>query len=388
MVIPTMGTDYIVNLLLELVKIDTNSLERKNYNQIVELISREAEKIGCVVKRIVDSKGIPHLKITLPRAPKNAKRIVFLTHYDVVPPGEGWSFDPFSPFIKDGKLFGRGASDNKSSIAAGLGAFKEIIEEGINPRVYPILIVAGGEETGESAEFFRSIQGDVAVVLDVGPEGLSIGASGAVRGEVVVKGKQSHSAYPYRGINAIYQAFKLVKFLEEYGKKLEETIRSKYAAPEHYDRVPARLNVTMIKGGVAPNIIPAECEITIDRRTIPEEKAETVARELKEKIEEFASKNEIEVEVKTKALIDAWVTKNEEIIGKFREILKEIMGEDPRIVVELGGTDGVHLIDRMPVIQFGALRSENNIHGKDEFVYIKDLIVVKDFIKKVILTEF
>ncbi len=373
---------------MKLVSIDTNSYERKNYDVIVNLVEEEARKIGCVIERVVDNKGIPHLIITLPNAPKDAKKIVFLAHYDVVPAGDGWDFDPFKPFIKDGKVYGRGASDDKSGIAAGLAAFKEIIEENIKPRINPVLIVSGGEETGESVDFYRSITGDIGVVLDTGPEGLSIGASGVARIKVKVKGKQAHSAYPYKGRNAIYLTSKLISYLEELGSRLEKEIKSSYNAPSYYDKLPARMSVTMIKSGIAPNVIPDECELLIDRRTIPEESAEKAAEMLKEEIINFAKRNNFEVEVDAKGLMDAWVTTDERVINKFREILKEITGKEPKIFVELGGTDGCHLIDRMPVIQFGALREDNNIHGKNEFVHIDDLLLVKEFIKKTVSTEF
>ncbi len=378
----------VVELLKEFVSIDTTSTERKNFDKMVEVISQRAREFGLVVKKIVDKKKIPHLIISLPNAPKNAKKIIFLTHYDVVPPGEGWSFDPFTPIVKEGKVYGRGASDDKSGIVAGLIAFKEVLDNGLVPKVYPELIVAGGEETGESVDFFKEIMGDIAVVLDVGPEGLSIGASGVARIRVRVKGRQAHSAYPFKGKNAIYEASKLINFLRKYAEELEKTRVSQYAAPEHYEKLPARLSVTMIKGGVAPNIIPGECELIIDRRTIPEEDAEEAAREIQRVILDFAHKEGVDVELDARGLINGWVTKDEKIVMKFKKILEDILGKEVRLVVELGGTDGVHLIDRMPVGQFGALRSENNIHGIDEFVYIKDVILVKDFVKRVILTEF
>jgi len=381
-----MSVDYMVEFLKKLVSIDTTSSERKNFDKIVELVMEEAKKIGCNVEKVVDGKGIPHLKITLPNAPKNGKKVVFLTHYDVVPPGEGWSFDPFKPFVKDGKVYGRGASDDKSCIAAALTAFKEIIEEKLEPKIYPVLIVSGGEETGESEEFYRSITGDIGVVLDSGPEGLSIGASGVARVTVLVKGKQVHSAYPFKGKNAIYLAAKIVSFVEKLGKELEKNIVSKYAATEHYEKLPARANVTIIESGIAPNVIPGECKLIIDRRTIPEEKAEEAALDLKRKIEQFAKENNIEVEIDAKGLMDAWVTTDEKVIEKFRQILREVTGKEPKVIVELGGTDGVHLIDRMPVIQFGALRGDNNFHGLNEFVYIDDLTLTKEFVKKTILT--
>jgi len=378
--------DYMIDLLKKFVSIDTTSTERKNYDKITELIKEEAKKIGCNVEKVVDEKGIPHLKITLPNAPVDRKKVIFLTHYDVVPPGEGWSFDPFKPFVKDGKVYGRGVSDDKSSIAAALTAFKEMLEEKLEPKIYPVLIVSGGEETGESEEFYKSITGDIGVVLDSGPEGLSIGASGIARVTVLVKGEQAHSAYPFKGKNAIYLAAKIVSFVEKLGKELEKTVVSKHEAPEYYEKLPARANVTIIESGVAPNIIPGECKLIIDRRTIPEEKAEDAALDLKRKIEEFAKENNIEVKIDAKGLMDSWVTTDEEVIEKFKHILKEVTGEEPKTIVELGGTDGVHLIDRMPVIQFGALRGDNNIHGLNEFVYIKDLTLVKEFVKKTILT--
>ena len=68
--------------------------------------------------------------------------------------------------------------------------------------------------------------------------------------------------------------------------------------------------------------------------------------------------------------MDGWYTADEKIIRKFKEILEEVLGRKVKVVVELGGTDGVFMIDRMPVIQFGTMRDENNIHGKSEFVYL------------------
>jgi len=381
-----LSVEYMVELLKKLVSIDTTSHEHKNFDEIVKVVEEEAKRIGCVTERVVDRRGLPHLKITLPNAPREGKKVIFLTHYDVVPPGEGWTIDPFTPIIKEGKVYGRGASDDKSGIAAALTAFKEVIDEGLEPKIFPVLIVSGGEETGESEEFYRSITGDIGVVLDSGPEGLFIGASGVARLEVTVKGKQEHSAYPFKGKNAIYAAAKVVSFVEEFGKELERTVVSKYDAPEFYEKVPGRVSVTMIRGGVAPNVIPGECTLIIDRRTIPEERAKDAALDLKRRIEEFAKRHGIDVEIKIGPLMDAWATTDQHVIETFKRILGDILGREPKILVELGGTDGAYLIDRMPVVQFGALRGDNNIHGPNEFVYIDDLVLVKEFVKRTVLT--
>jgi len=379
--------EYECDLLCRLVAVDTDSTQRKNYDKIADMLIGEAERIGLKAEKIVDEKGIPHVMITFHKVPE-AKKVVFLTHYDVVPAGEGWEFDPFKPFIKDGKLFGRGAADDKSNIVAALAAFKEVLEEKLPVKVNPVLIVAGGEETGEGESFFRKIDGDICVVLDSECEGLSIGASGVARLNVKVLGKQAHSAYPFRGENAIYQASKIIAFIEKIAKETEKKVISRFYAPTHYEHVPRRISVTMIEGGIAANIIPAECSLLVDIRTIPEENAEKAAKELKETIENYAKKNGIKIEVEAKGFMDGWYTMDEKIIRKFKEVLEKTLGREVRVVVELGGTDGVFMIDRMPVIQFGTMREENNIHGKNEFVYLEDIEKVRKFVKNVITSSF
>jgi len=376
--------DYEIDLLSKLVAIDTDSTLRKNYDEIVNLIIDETRKIGLLAKKVVGEDGIPHVIIEMPNAPKDAEKIVFLTHYDVVPAGEGWEFDPFKPFVKNGKLFGRGAADNKSNIVAAIAAFKEALREKLPLKVNPVLVVAGGEETGESEEFFKKLEGDACVVLDVGSESLSIGASGVVRVNVKVLGKQAHSAYPFGGKNAIHDAAKLIPLIEKMAKEFEEKVLSRFSAPAHYERVPRRMSVTMINGGIAANIIPAECTFLVDVRTIPEEDVNEVAKEVESKIKKAAEENKIEVEVQAKPLMKGWYTTDEALVNRFKEILEEALGEEVGVAAELGGTDGCFMIDHMPVIQYGTLREDTNIHGKNEFVYLEDIEKVKKFVKKVI----
>jgi succinyl-diaminopimelate desuccinylase len=380
--------EYEYDLLYKLIAVDTDSTLRKNYDEITNLLLEEANTAGLTAEKIVDEKGIPHVLISLPNAPQKTKKVIFLTHYDVVPAGEGWDFDPFKPFIKNGKIFGRGAADDKSSIAATLAAFKWAFEEKIPIKIDPVLVVAGGEETGEGESFLKKIEGDLCIVLDSSCEGLSIGASGVARLNVKVFGKQTHSAYPFMGKNSIYEASKIISFIEKLAKNMEENVLSRFYASTHYERVPRRISVTKISSGVAANIIPAECNMLIDIRTIPEEKAEEVANELKKMIEDYAVSKDIKIDIQLKSLMNGWYTKDQNLINKFKEILKEILGSEVKVVADLGGTDGVFLIDRMPVIQFGTCRDENNIHGKNEFVYLEDVKKVKRFVKKVIALSF
>ncbi|MEX0567772.1 MAG: M20/M25/M40 family metallo-hydrolase [Candidatus Njordarchaeota archaeon] len=376
--------ELIIDLLKKFVSIDTTSSERKNFDLMAKIIKEEAEKLGLVAEIVVDEKKIPHVIVKLPMNLEDKKKVLFVTHYDVVPPGDGWDFDPFKPFEEMGRLYGRGAADDKSGIVAALVAFKEALELEKEPKINPILVVAGGEETGEGSDFFRSLQGDLAIILDVGPEAISVGASGVVRAYITVKTKQCHSAYPFSCKNAIYSSISVIRFLRSMAKKIEKKILSKYPAVAHYKRLPARMSITMINAGIAENVIPGECKIVVDRRTIPEEDIKSVADDLKKKIEHFAKKKKINVGVEVKPLIHGWVTNNKKIVETIKDIVEGLIGQPIKVAVELGGTDGVWFIDRMPVIQFGALRAGTNIHGINEFVYLDDVVLVKNFVKSII----
>ncbi|HIQ09964.1 MAG TPA: M20/M25/M40 family metallo-hydrolase, partial [Euryarchaeota archaeon] len=112
--------------------------------EAARLIVSAAEEKGLNAEYVEDSAGIPNAIIKHPNG--RGRRVVFLVHHDVVPAGDGWDFDPYKPFVKDGKLFGRGSADDKSSIVAALGALASVDD----PVVDPVVVSVGAEETGES----------------------------------------------------------------------------------------------------------------------------------------------------------------------------------------------------------------------------------------------
>lgn len=93
------------------------------------------------------------------------------------------------------------------------------------------------------------------------------------------------------------------------------------------------------------------------------------------------------IKVQVQSFSDGWYTTNEKVVNIIKNIAESVVGEKLKLSVELGGTDGRYLIERMPVVQFGTLREDTNIHGKNEFVYLADLDVVKRFIKKLLTVQ-
>ncbi|MEM2386278.1 MAG: M20/M25/M40 family metallo-hydrolase, partial [Candidatus Bathyarchaeia archaeon] len=137
-----MTSERTISLLSKLVSIDTTSTEKKNFEKMADLLVEESRRMKLTAEKRTDKRRIPHVLVSVPGAPKKAKKVIFVTHYDVVPAGEEWDFDPFKPFVRDDKLYGRGAADNKSNIVAALVAFHEVLEENLQLKVNPVLAVA------------------------------------------------------------------------------------------------------------------------------------------------------------------------------------------------------------------------------------------------------
>ncbi len=362
-----------LELLKKLVSIDTSG--GKNREKAVEVIVGAAEERGLKTEVIWDLKGIPNVIV---RGNGSGKTVLFVTHYDVVPPGDGWTRNPFEPVVEGDRLYGRGAADDKSAIVAVLDAMAAVENAVVNP----VLVVAGAEETGESEEFMQTLEGDLAIIVDSGPNP-TIGSSGVLKWTVKVRGKQAHSAYPFLGKNALYDAVKIITFMEQFAAFAERFLRSKYAGAEYYENLPVRASATVLHSGSAWNIIPSIAELHISIRTVPEWNNNQIEPLFLELFKEFARKNSIDYEIKKDIDMEAWVSEGEEV-ERFYQLYREVTGMDVRPAVELGGTDGVHFKDRMPVVQFGPMRPENNIHGPDEFVYLKDVEMVEEVVREIL----
>lgn len=152
---------------------------------------------------------------------------------------------------------------------------------------------------------------------------------------------------------------------------------------EYYEKLPVRPNATVLHSGSAWNIIPSSAEVHISIRTIPEWNNDIMERLFLSMLEEFAKKHDIEYTIRKDIDMKAWISEGPHV-ERFFNIYNEVTGLNLEPAVELGGTDGVHFVDRMPVIQFGPMRPENRIHGPDEFVYLKDVEMVKEVVKRVI----
>jgi len=308
---------------------------------------------------------------------KNKGKVLLLNgHMDVVPPGEGWSFEPFGGEIKDGKIYGRGTSDMKSGIASMISAMLGLKRSG-TPFNGEIIFTGVAEE--ETAGKFGTIyllqhnigaNADFAIVSEPTSLKVELGNRGVRWIDILVRGESSHAGRPYLGTNAIY-----------YAAKLSEAIQAmKFKNRNDAFEIPTpSISVTMISGGNKANIIPNRCELTADRRMLPGETTETIMAELQNVIDPILRqerKLQIEVKMNPDYFDPYLISEDEPIVQAVIKSYKQVMKKNPEIAGKAACTDASHLFNLrgIPTVLFGP-GNETMSHKVDEYVEIENLVL-------------
>ena len=204
------------------------------------------------------------------------RRIVFEAHTDVVST-DGMTIEPFEPRIEDNLLYGRGACDNKGGVAGMMEAIRSLKEENFTPSCDVLFCAAVDEEYSHSGVDHLVVElkdGPPAVASVVAePTGVrAIRANkGLVRWTFVTHGKAAHSSKPHLGVNAITDMARVILAMEDDLPRLANTNPHPLVGA-------ATCSIGLINGGVQVNFVPERCEIQIDRRMIPGEKADEVLK--------------------------------------------------------------------------------------------------------------
>jgi acetylornithine deacetylase/succinyl-diaminopimelate desuccinylase-like protein len=174
------------------------------------------------------------------------------------------------------------------------------------------------------------------------------------------------------GENAVEKASLLVSALLDLKHRIEAR---ESAVPTHPDtglkRMVGRLNINVVKGGLKVNIIPDECLISVDRRLIPEETMEDAKKEL---LDTMASVPGVTWELERVFSIPTVPPNDDPIVDRLAEVIRDTIGEGNKFG-EMGSGDFLHIVDSWggKVFGMGVIRPECNIHGKEEFVYLRDI---------------
>ncbi len=247
----------------------------------------EERNAALYIQRFLEKEGIPNELAEvvdrrcnvygyLPGEEEN-NFLMFNGHIDTVPPFD-MSIAPFDPVIAGDRLYGRGAADMKSAVAAMLAAVTALKRGGFVLRKG--LVIAGVIDEEKSCKGTEYIvrHGPLPKMAVIGePTDLyvNIAQKGMEWLEVSFMGKAAHGSRPKEGINAIYLAMEFIRFLrEELEPALEKRVHPLVGAPT--------LNVGVIHGGDDPNIVADKCVVRIDRRWTPDETIDSITAEVEE----------------------------------------------------------------------------------------------------------
>ncbi|HXY32922.1 MAG TPA: M20 family metallopeptidase, partial [Planctomycetaceae bacterium] len=310
--------------------------------------------------------------------PGSKQTILFDAHQDTVPI-DGMSIAPFDPLERDGRIYGRGACDDKGGMAAMLCAFARLVETRPARAANVILSCTCDEEAGASGvldliKLWRdpARKGslierppDLAFVIEPTELDVVVAHKGATRWKIRTRGRACHSSDPSHGVNAIYRMARVVKLLEDFAQEIH------YRVCPHALCGSPSLSVGRIEGGISVNTVPDECTIEIDRRVIPREDASRVM----DQVGEFLSKRlDFEFE-----MLPPWICApalpddvNLPWADRLLETVHAVTGRGKRTGVQFGTHASRIAAAGVPSIVFGP-GSIAQAHTKDEWIETRQL---------------
>lgn len=370
----------VARLLQDMVRIPSVNLDFDGgvpEREMADYVEAFFTRLGLTAERREVRPGRPNVIGILPGAVSDAPALLLEAHMDTVQTAN-MTIDPFGAEIRDGKLYGRGACDTKASLAAMLAAMEWFVANGVKPCV-PVHLAATVDEEINYLGVLDVLEAGhryaAAIVGEPTELQAVIAHKGVVRCDIETIGVSAHSAKPEEGVNAISGMMRVVSHING-----EMRNRLRHAA--HPLVGPATLNVTQIRGGVAPNTIPERCRITIDRRTIPGEDSEQVWRDIQAEMERLAAEcSGLRVVVHPPFVLDYAMdtSPDSDIVRLLAATAAEKIGEVRTIGVPYG-TDASKLARAgIPSVVFGP-GSIEQAHTRDEWVELKQVVLAAEII--------
>jgi succinyl-diaminopimelate desuccinylase len=267
--------------------------------------------------------------------------LVFAGHTDVVPPGppEQWESDPFEPVIRDGVLYGRGAADMKSSLAAMVTACERFIAANPGHRGSVGFLITSDEEgpavdgtvrvvehlQARSEHIDYCLVGEPSSEQELGDIAKN-GRRGSLNGRLRIRGQQGHVAYPQLAENPIHRA----------APALAELVG------EHWDQgneffPPTTFQISNISGGTgAENVIPGELDLMFNLRF----STESTAASLRSRVESILDRHRLDYDLQWKLSGEPFLTPAGELLDAASAAIRDITGKPTRLSTAGGTSDG------------------------------------------------
>ncbi|WP_157456700.1 ArgE/DapE family deacylase [Carnobacterium maltaromaticum] len=370
-----------INLLQEIIKINSTN---GNEKEVATYLENVFINYGIKSKQVEYSEGRSSLVTEIG---EGEKILSFSGHMDVVSAGDysEWTHDPFGGIEADGKIYGRGATDMKSGLAAMVVAMLELIEEKTELYGKIRLLATVGEEVGllgaKQLTEEGYVDGVAAMIIGEPTQNHIVYAhKGVFTYTVTSKGISAHSSMPEMGVNAIDKLMVFYNALQAELKKItvENEALGKFVH-----------NTSIVDGGIQINSVPEKAILTGNIRTIPEFnniQTEKMLTSLVEKINKEDATSCLSIEISQSAY-PMFSSKDSEIVQLSNEVAKQIIGKELPIIGISGGTDASEFSkakQKFPIIIFGP--GNATPHQVDECVdidnYLEMIEVYKEISKK------
>ncbi|HVY43292.1 MAG TPA: M20 family metallopeptidase [Hyphomicrobiaceae bacterium] len=263
----------VVELTRELIRFNTIN-PPGNEQPAAEYLGGLLTRAGFACSYVPLAEGRPNLVARI--GGSGAKPpLAFTGHTDTVPLGlQPWSVDPLAAPEKDGRIWGRGASDMKSGVAAFVAAALEMAPR-LSGTAGVVLYITAGEETGSEGAFVlarRGMKGEAGALVVAEPTSNRplAGHKGALWLKATTRGVTAHGSMPDKGVNAVYKAARAVSKLEGF----------EFNIARHPVMGGPTLNVGWVHGGLNVNSVPDKAEIGIDIRSIPGQRHARIKEEI------------------------------------------------------------------------------------------------------------
>jgi succinyl-diaminopimelate desuccinylase len=319
-----------------------------------------------------------------------ARSFGFNGHTDVVPVGDSgaWSVDPFGAEIRDGFLWGRGATDMKSGVAAFAAAAVDLVRH--TPPDGAIILTITGDEEGEAIDGTSALldwmaeQGEQMSACLVGEptcpdhmgEAIKIGRRGSMSAYFVARGVQGHSAYPHRARNPLPAMAAL-------GNRL--ALKELDAGTEHFDA--STLAITTIDtGNPANNVIPAECRMTANIRFNDAHNSSGLTDWLRAEAAQVTQSSGVTFEMISKVSGESFLTPPGPLSDLVTNAVTAETGVVPVLSTSGGTSDARFVKDHCPVVEFGLVG--RTMHQVDERVEVAQIQQLKRIYGRILRDYF
>ncbi|MCD1296264.1 acetylornithine deacetylase [Methanocella sp. CWC-04] len=302
-------------------------------------------------------------------------RLMLTTHMDVIPALDEskWQTPPFKAVKDNDRIYGRGSTDAKGSLAAMMEAVQRVKASGkkLNGSIAIAAVVE--EETGTSLGSKKLIEEFKPESVIVGePTGLDVAIThkGAIRPVITVHGKAAHGSSPRRGVNAISLMGKALNMLDSYGQRISKNVDPMLGR--------SSFEITMIHGGERINVIPERCNLYIDRRLVSSETIDGAFGDLKKLVNKISKRLRTNMEIELLcAYPPSKVDEREQIVKTALDVLSKNGLRRTPVGFPAGCDMWVFRSVGIPTIVFGP-GSLKQAHVIGEYIDVKELGLAVD----------